>query len=322
MVKLTPRTNSSKREGNHHSRINATNRSIVHECHLKEAHSINQLTWDRANRPATIHITSMKPPNVPHILMGASNSSKTGWAAKISFEVLQSHLISASVRFTCRPGLAPRTLSSCSIILSTSIASDMMFHLIQASIVNDLLLLLCHRNQRHRRGSDINFNTDTDYRHKQKSQYNTTTKSGSQGKGKQRNPQKQRSLLYTDLVSKYSSERQHRTQLRRTVQNQPTTTKRHTFLSLHSLCAVLSLPIPKPQLHTHTHSTKTHCRTQAHTPVLPQREIRRAHFKTHTELFVGLNSNQRNRRPAGIRPYKLRDIMNLKILLNRDKVMR
>jgi hypothetical protein len=60
--------------------------------------------------------------HLPQILMGASSSRSTGCWIKISLALMHSHRISVSVRFTCRPGRAPLTLSSCSMILSTSIS--------------------------------------------------------------------------------------------------------------------------------------------------------------------------------------------------------
>lgn len=57
---------------------------------------------------------------LPQILIGASNSRRTGWTLKTSLDFMHNHRISPSVKFTCRPGLAPRTLNNCSIMLSTS----------------------------------------------------------------------------------------------------------------------------------------------------------------------------------------------------------
>ena len=47
--------------------------------------------------------------DLPHILRGASSSSNIGWLRKISLDLRQRPLISASVNCTFFPGLDPRT---------------------------------------------------------------------------------------------------------------------------------------------------------------------------------------------------------------------
>ena len=59
----------------------------------------------------------------PQILMGASSSSSTGCAMKMSRACVQSPRISASVRLTCLPGRLPRTSRSLAITSSTSDAA-------------------------------------------------------------------------------------------------------------------------------------------------------------------------------------------------------
>jgi hypothetical protein len=85
----------------------------------EESHRIQTVGGDRsiahAHRLQMIQ-TQHKVTNIPQILIGASSSSKTGWLVKTSLARIQSHLISFSERLTCRPGLAPRTERSCSIM--------------------------------------------------------------------------------------------------------------------------------------------------------------------------------------------------------------
>lgn len=57
---------------------------------------------------------------LPQIFKGASNSSKIGYDAKISFDFKQSPRTSDSVKFTIFPGFYPFTESSFWIIPSTS----------------------------------------------------------------------------------------------------------------------------------------------------------------------------------------------------------
>jgi len=62
----------------------------------------------------------------PHILIGASSSSNTGWLMNISLALRHSDLISFSAKVTCFPGRQPRTSSNLSMIESISIYSKVM----------------------------------------------------------------------------------------------------------------------------------------------------------------------------------------------------
>lgn len=57
---------------------------------------------------------------LPQIFKGASNSKRIGCFSKISLALMQRPFISSSVRFTCLPGLYPRTAKSLSRMLSIS----------------------------------------------------------------------------------------------------------------------------------------------------------------------------------------------------------
>jgi hypothetical protein len=55
---------------------------------------------------------------LPHILSGASNSSKIGWLRNISLDLTHKLLISASVNWTFFPGLDPRTIAKIIITIN------------------------------------------------------------------------------------------------------------------------------------------------------------------------------------------------------------
>jgi hypothetical protein len=92
--------------GNHHIQKDEAGHNTVHEYPLSKQTFQNN--------------SSSKFDISPHILMGASNSSSTGWLVNISFPFMQSQRISFSVKLTCLPGRDPLTLRSCSMILSKS----------------------------------------------------------------------------------------------------------------------------------------------------------------------------------------------------------
>ena len=75
---------------------------------------------DASNHYSSFRIRASDNLWLPQILIGASNSSKTGWLMKISRAFMQSARTSFSAKFTCFPGLLPRTSSSLSITLSIS----------------------------------------------------------------------------------------------------------------------------------------------------------------------------------------------------------
>ena len=87
-------TNSSPPVEIGHIQTASINRSIVRERHLPQS--------DRWN--------ASRCTDLPQILMGASNSNKIGWLRKISRLFKHRPRISFSVRFTCFPGLLPRTI--------------------------------------------------------------------------------------------------------------------------------------------------------------------------------------------------------------------
>ena len=64
-----------------------------------------------------IHVYHLNPFYIlPHIFIGASNSSNIGWLKKISLLLIHKERISFSVRFTAFPDLAPLLSKSFSII--------------------------------------------------------------------------------------------------------------------------------------------------------------------------------------------------------------
>lgn len=104
-----PGIDSLIREEIHHTRTDASSRSIDRECHLNSTIKYFRISTG----------TTLNELNLPHILSGASNSSSIGCDKNISRDFRHSPRISASVNWTFLPGLDPRTEKKSKLIKIT-----------------------------------------------------------------------------------------------------------------------------------------------------------------------------------------------------------
>lgn len=89
-----PRRGSLLREGSRHIQRVGGGRNTGHGYHLGE----NSALWREKDAL-----------RLPHILIGASSSSRMGWPIKISLAFVHRYFISNSRSCTAFPGLFPRT---------------------------------------------------------------------------------------------------------------------------------------------------------------------------------------------------------------------
>lgn len=114
-----PGTDSWPLEGNLHTRITSASLCTGHGYHLKmmcssyvslraQCQELNDINFKNKKTDVYIKIRD-RCWFSPHILSGASSSSRIGWLRKISLDLMQSPRTSASVICTIFPGRHPRT---------------------------------------------------------------------------------------------------------------------------------------------------------------------------------------------------------------------
>ena len=106
------------------------------------------------DRHADLSITIIPPiqekKTLPHILRGASNSSRIGWLRKSSLDLRHRPRISASVNCTFLPGRVPRTENKRQInfhyfyhiVKKTLISSNFFFPIIFSILFQDTCILM------------------------------------------------------------------------------------------------------------------------------------------------------------------------------------